>query len=35
MRIDGKGVEDWLSYRQIEQPEYNAADELEKEIGRP
>lgn len=32
MKIDKKDVADWLEARQAEQPEYNAKDELEKEL---
>lgn len=32
MKIAKMSVTDWLAYRQAEQPEYNAKDELEKEL---
>ncbi len=31
-KIENMSIEDWLDYRQTEQPDYNAADELEKEL---
>lgn len=31
-RIDNKAIPDWLEYRQSEQPEYNAKQELETEF---
>ena len=32
MTIAKKSVADWLAFRQAEQPQYNATDELEKEL---
>ena len=32
IRIDNKSVDEWLEFRQAEQPEYNAKSELETEL---
>lgn len=32
IKIAGKSESDWLGYRQTEQPDYNAKDELEKDL---